>query len=117
MTQYEIDEEIVNQGLDEEEDDSVIGGDLIEEVNEDERRMLEMAEAEDADDLNDIENLPDKIIGKKRSKPVKFRMEDLDEGENVELEYEREDLQTGSAQIKRKKQKITNKPSAQKVGF
>jgi len=36
------------------EDDSEIGGDL--EIDEDERRMLEMAEAEDLDD-DDIEEI------------------------------------------------------------
>jgi len=44
-----------------------------------------MAEAEDDDDLNDIENIAAKI-GKKR-KPVKIAMED-----EMELEYEREDI-------------------------
>jgi hypothetical protein len=33
--------------------------------------MLEMAEAEDSDD-NDIENMADKLLGKKRAKPVKI---------------------------------------------
>ena len=59
-----MDEENDNEVLDEEEDDSILGGDLMEdELNEDERRMLEMAEAEDADDLDQIENLKDKMAG------------------------------------------------------
>ena len=76
-----------NEDLDEEEDDSIMGDNLLaeEELNDDERRMLEMAEAEDDADLQDIENLAAKI-GKKR-KPVKIGMED-----ELELEYEREDL-------------------------
>jgi hypothetical protein len=47
--------------------------------------MLELAEAEDGDDLDDIENLDQKILGKKR-KPVKIALED-----EMELEYEMED--------------------------
>jgi hypothetical protein len=66
------------------EDDSQIGGDL--EIDEDERRMLEMAEDEDVDD-EDIEEIGQKILSKKRAKPVKIQMED-----EMELEYEREDL-------------------------
>jgi len=45
------------------EDDSEIGGDL--EIDEDERRMLEMAEAEDFSD-DDIENIEEKLLSKKR---------------------------------------------------
>ena len=66
------------------EDDSQIGGDL--EIDEDERRMQEMAEDEDVDD-EDIEEIGQKILSKKRAKPVKIQMED-----EMELEYEREDL-------------------------
>mmetsp|Transcript_17935 Transcript_17935/g.30510 ORF Transcript_17935/g.30510 Transcript_17935/m.30510 type:complete len:281 (-) Transcript_17935:53-895(-) len=89
QTQFEIDDE--NEEVDEEEDDSVIGGDL--EVDEEERRMLEMAELEDEDELNDIENLESKfadqqLLGKKRSKAVKIALEDEDD---LEIEYERED--------------------------
>lgn len=51
---------------DEEEDDSVLGGDL--EIDDEERRMLELAEAED-NDSEDIEEIANKITGKKR-KPV-----------------------------------------------
>lgn len=51
---------------DEEEDDSVLGGDL--EINDEERRMLELAEEED-NDSEDIEEIANKITGKKR-KPV-----------------------------------------------
>lgn len=54
----------------ESENDSDIECDL--EVNEDERRMLELAEAEDMDELDDIENLDEKFPSKKRSKPVKI---------------------------------------------
>jgi hypothetical protein len=63
-----------------------MGGDL--ELDENEKRMLELAEAEDMDDLDDIENIDQKILGKKR-KPVKIAMEDEQE---LELEYEREDI-------------------------
>lgn len=58
----------------EEEDDSEIGGDL--ELDEEERRMLEMAELEDEADLDNIENLEYKLeqqqsaLGKKRKRPV-----------------------------------------------
>jgi len=55
------------------------------EIDEDERRMLEMAEAEDLDD-DDIEDMNNKILSKKR-KAVKIAMED-----ELELEYEREDV-------------------------
>ena len=60
-----------------------------------------MAEASDDDDLNDIENLDQKILGKKRKPPVKIKMED-----EIELEYENED-----AVIKpsKKMQKISQK--------
>lgn len=60
-------------------------GDNILELDEDEKKMLAMAEAEDDADADDIENIAAKI-GKKR-KPVKIGMED-----EIELEYEREDL-------------------------
>ena len=43
---------------------------MEDELNDDERRMLEMAEAEDGDELDDIENLDAKMAGKKRKKPV-----------------------------------------------
>jgi hypothetical protein len=62
-----------------------LGGDL--ELDENEKRMLELAEAEDNDDLDNIENIDQKLLGKKR-KPVKIGMEDEME---MELEYERED--------------------------
>ena len=77
----------------EESDDSEITGDL--ELDEEERRMLDMAELEDEDELNDIENLEakmdnkDKILSKKRKNPVNIKFEDEPE---LELEYEREDL-------------------------
>jgi len=60
-----VDEELENEELDEEEDDSLLGDNLNEEINDDERRMLEMAEAEDDADLQDIENIAESI-GKKR---------------------------------------------------
>lgn len=60
-----MDEELENEELDEEEDDSLLGDNLNEEINDDERRMLEMAEAEDDADLQDIENIAESI-GKKR---------------------------------------------------
>lgn len=66
----------------EEEDDSVLGGDL--EINDEERRMLELAEAED-NDSDDIEEIANKLTGSKR-KPVSFKMED-----QMEIEYEMED--------------------------
>jgi hypothetical protein len=78
---------------DEEEDESEIGGDL--EMDEEERRMLEMAEFEDENELNEIENLDLKVangesgLGKKRKKPVAIKLEDEPE---LEYEYEREDL-------------------------
>lgn len=99
QTQYEVDEENDNEILDEEEDDSILGGDLMEdELNEDERRMLEMAEAEDGDELDDIENLDAKMAGKKRKKPVQIGME----GENnLEIEYEREDIQKSALKSKK----------------
>lgn len=73
--EYEMDEM-------EEEDDSELGGDL--EITEEERRMLEIGEAED-NDSDDIEELANKITGIKR-KPVQIKMED-----ELEIEYERED--------------------------
>jgi len=76
-------EEYEADDLEEEsEDDSVLGGDL--EVNEEERRMLELAEAED-DNSDDIEEIANKLTGSKR-KPVRIAMED-----EMEIEYERED--------------------------
>lgn len=98
QTQYEVDEEIENEDLDASEDDSLLGGDL--EVDEAERRMLELAEAEDADELDDIENIDEKLLGKKR-KPVRIAMEQ-------EIEYEHED------EIKPKRQKIKNTIKAKK---
>ena len=65
----------------------MLGGDL--ELNENEKRMLELAEAEDMDDLDDIENIDQKILGKRKKPPVKIAVEDEQE---LELEYEREDL-------------------------
>jgi hypothetical protein len=50
--------------------------------------MLELAEAEDDDDLDDIENIDQKILGKRKKPPVKIALEDDQE---LELEYERED--------------------------
>ena len=76
--EYEVD---YNED-DEEEDDSVLGGDL--EVGDEERRMLELAEAED-NDSDDIEEIANKLTGIKR-KPVSFKMED-----QLEIEYENED--------------------------
>ena len=73
----------------------MLGGDL--ELDENEKRMLELAEAEDEDELDDIENMDQKLLGKRRKPPVKIAVEDEPE---LELEYERED------QIKAKKQKI-----------
>jgi len=103
--EYEIDEELENEDYDEEEDDEVLGGDLElddGELDGNELRMLGMAEAEDDDDLNDIENTHLRIkskglAGKKRQKPVKIQMED-----EVELEYEREDLPKAREMIKAK---------------
>jgi hypothetical protein len=63
----------------------MIMGDNILELDEDEKKMLAMAEADDNADEDDIENIAARI-GKKR-KPVKIGMED-----EIELEYEREDL-------------------------
>ena len=80
--------------MEEEEDDSELGGDL--EINDEERRMLELAEAED-NDSDDIEELANKITGIKR-KPVQIRMED-----ELEIEYENED------QIKPKGKAMKNK--------
>ena len=84
--QYEIDEENDNAEFDEDEDESVLGGDL--ELDENEKRMLELAEAEDQDELDDIENMDQKLLGKRRKPPVKIAVEDEPE---LELEYERED--------------------------
>ena len=50
--------------------------------------MLELAEAEDDDDLDDIENIDQKILGKRKKPPVKIALEDDQE---LELEYEMED--------------------------
>jgi protein MAK16 len=74
--EYEADD------MEEEEDDSELGGDL--EIGDEERRMLELAEAED-NDSDDIEELANKITGIKR-KPVQIKMED-----ELEIEYENED--------------------------
>jgi len=82
--------------------DNLMGDEL--EINEDEQKMLDMAEKDDDADQQDIENLAAKI-GKKR-KPVRIALED-----EMELEYEREDLQKGSALKSKKKQKISHKPS------
>ena len=62
--------------------------------------MLELAQAEDADELDDIENIDEKLLGKKR-KPVRIAMEQ-------EIEYEHED------EIKPKRQKIKNTIKAKK---
>lgn len=62
--------------------------------------MIEMAEEEDDAELDDIENLESKLgggggksmVGRKRDKPsskISLKYEDED---NVEREYEREDL-------------------------
>jgi hypothetical protein len=88
-----VDEEQENEDLDVSEDDSVLGGDL--EIDEAERRMLELAEAEDMDELNQIENIDEKMLGKKRQKPVRIAMEQ-------EIEYELED------EVKQKRQKVKN---------
>jgi len=40
-----------------------------------------------------MEDIADKILSKKRKKPVKIKMED-----EMELEYEREDMETTKAQ-------------------
>jgi protein MAK16 len=93
QTQYEVDEENENEDLDQSEDDSLLGGDL--EIDEAERRMLELAEAEDEDELNQIENIDEKMLGKKRQKPVRIAMEQ-------EIEYELE------AEEKQKRQKVKN---------
>ena len=77
--------------------------------------MLELAEAEDEDDLNDIENAAEKIqsrVGKKRQKPVKIREEDA-----IELEYEREDIRKEAPEMikaKTKYQKVAHKSSGGK---
>ena len=50
QTQYEVDEENENEDIDEEEDDSVLGGDLLigeDEMDDDERELLKMAQLED----------------------------------------------------------------------
>lgn len=60
-----------------------------------------MAEASDDEDLNDIENLDQKILGKKRKPPVKIKMED-----EIELEYENED---NVVKPSKKLQKISQK--------
>ena len=62
QTQYEIDDD-----ENYEDDASDITGDM--ELDEEERRMLEMAEEEDAGDIEDIAQ-EEKLIGKKRKKPV-----------------------------------------------
>ena len=52
QTQYEVDEENENEDIDEEEDDSVLGGDLLigeDEMDDDERELLKMAQLEDQD--------------------------------------------------------------------
>ena len=96
QTQYEVDEENENEDFDEEEDDSVLGGDLMigeDEMDDDERELLKMAQQEDQD--SDIEDIGEKQgAGKKRGfksagskKPVQIGYE-----EEVEYEYEREDL-------------------------
>ena len=59
-----MDEELENEDLDEEEDDSVMGENWAE-LNDDEKKMLEMAEAEDGVEEQDIENIAE-TIGKKR---------------------------------------------------
>ena len=78
QTKYEMDEEDLY-----EDDASDITGDL--ELDDEERMMLEMAEDEDAGDIEDL-GQEEKIVGKKRKKPVQIKMED-----ELELEYERED--------------------------
>ena len=83
QTQYEIageDEELTS------EDDSVLGGDL--ELDEEEQRMLEMADVDDIEDLAE-----QKIVGKKRKQP------------KVEFETEIEDM----AAMPKQKIKATHK--------
>ena len=82
QTQYEVDEEFENEGLDAEEDENLLGGDLIDEndMDEDELRMLQQAQAEDSDD--DIEDLGHKVKLGKRKKPVKISYEMEEELEN-----------------------------------
>lgn len=60
-----------------------------------------MAEASDDADFNDIENLDQKVLGKKRKPPVKIRMED-----EIEIEYENED---SVVKPSKKLQKISQK--------
>ena len=66
---------------DEEEDDSVLGGDL--EIDDEERRMLELAEAED-NDSEDIEEIANKIT----EKIFDYVSEHLDDTIRNEVEYE-----------------------------
>ena len=114
QAQYEMEEELENEELDEDEDDSLLGDNLIDdEINDDERRMLEMAEAKDDVDLQDIENIAEKIgVGKKRQKQVKIALED-----EIELEFEREDLQKGSALRETKKRKTQKSSSSKKIDW
>ena len=82
QTQYEVDEEFENEGLDAEEDENVLGGDLIDEndMDEDELRMLQQAQAEDSE--GDIEDLGHKVKLGKRKKPVKISYEMEEEHES-----------------------------------
>ena len=97
QTEQEI---MYEEDFEEEEDDSEIGGDL-ESITSDQQKLLDMAEASDDADFNDIENLDQKILGKKRKPAVKIRMED-----EIELEYENED---SVVKPSKKLQKISQK--------
>ena len=88
QTRYEVAEEDANEEFDEEEDDSVLADSLI---GEDERQMLEMAEAED--DEEEIEDLPAKMLGKRR-KAVTIKRESA----KPEIEYELEEEELGKPQ-------------------
>jgi len=60
QTKFEMDEELENEPIDDEEDEDFLGGDLQHseaDISDDEQRLLAMAEAEDSEELNDIENL------------------------------------------------------------
>lgn len=100
QTQYEVDEELENEALDAEEDENLLGGDLIDEANmdEDELAMLRQAQAEDDD--SDIEDTGLKVdLGKKRKKPpVKITYE-------KEFEYEFEGKQAEKVAVAGKRRR------------
>ena len=103
QTKYEVDEELENEALDADEDENLLGGDLVDEANmdEDELALLRQAQAEDGD--SDIEDTAAKLdLGRKRKKPVKISYE-----KEIEYEFEapsKQAAKVAAVQTKRRRQ-------------